>query len=160
MYVQLYYSKGDILSLFQGTGDDTRHWGPPFIEAKNGATESCYFLSVNRNKKSLAVNFQTDKGRDILTHLAAESDVLLENFVPGKLVKLGLDYETLKQIAPRLIYCSITGFGETGPYSTKPGYDVIAASIGGLMHITGPKVQIRLQTKKDFLFISHNYSKS
>ena len=126
--------------FFPDLGDDTRRWGPPFIESENGTKESCYFLSVNRNKKSLAINFQTEKGRDILTQLAMKSDVLLENFVPGKLAKLGLDYDSLREKAPHLIYCSITGFGETGPYSTKPGYDVIAASIGGLMHITGPKV--------------------
>ena len=77
-------------------GDDTRRWGPPFIESENGTKESCYFLSVNRNKKSLAINFQTEKGRDILTQLAMKSDVLLENFVPGKLAKLGLDYDSLK----------------------------------------------------------------
>ena len=76
-----------------------------------------------------------------MTKLAVKSDVLLENFVPGKLSKLGLDYDTLKEKAPGLIYCSITGFGESGPYSNRPGYDVIAASIGGLMHITGPKVR-------------------
>ena len=137
-------SRCEILSyfcdFFSDLGDDTRRWGPPFIESENGTKESCYFLSVNRNKKSLAINFQTEKGRDILTQLAMKSDVLLENFVPGKLAKLGLDYDSLREKAPHLIYCSITGFGETGPYSTKPGYDVIAASIGGLMHITGPKV--------------------
>ena len=89
---------------------------------------------------SLLSFFSPITGIDILRKLAIKSDVLVENFVPGKLAKLGLDYGTLNQIAPRLIYCSITGFGEKGPYSTKPGYDVIAASIGGLMHITGPKV--------------------
>lgn len=97
-------------------------------------------MSVNRNKKSVAVNFQTAQGRRILTELAQKSDVLLENFVPGKLAKMGLDYESLSKVAPQLIYCSITGFGETGPYSARAGYDVIAASIGGLLHITGPKV--------------------
>ena len=124
-----------------GSGDDTRNWGPPFIESQDGAKESCYFLSVNRNKKSLAINFRTEEGREILSNLAVKSDVLLENFVPGKLSKLGLDYDSLKEKAPGLIYCSITGFGESGPYSNRPGYDVIAASIGGLMHITGPKVK-------------------
>ena len=120
-------------------GDDTRHWGPPFIETEN-YKESCYFLSVNRNKKSLAVNFQTPGGKTILRNLAQKCDVLVENFVPGKLKKLGLDYESLAPEAPQLIYCSITGFGESGPYATRAGYDVIAASIGGLLHITGPKV--------------------
>lgn len=130
----------EIIKIEQpGSGDDTRNWGPPFIESEDGTKESCYFLSVNRNKKSLAINFRTDEGRKILTKLAVKSDVLLENFVPGKLSKLGLDYDSLKEKAPGLIYCSITGFGESGPYSNRPGYDVIAASIGGLMHITGPK---------------------
>ena len=93
-------SRCEILSyfcnFFSDLGDDTRRWGPPFIESENGTKESCYFLSVNRNKKSLAINFQTEKGRDILTQLAMKSDVLLENFVPGKLAKLGLDYDSLK----------------------------------------------------------------
>ena len=122
-----------------GTGDDTRHWGPPFIETEN-YKESCYFLSVNRNKKSVAVNFQTPDGKAILKNLAKKCDVLVENFVPGKLKKLGLDYDSLAPEAPQLIYCSVSGFGESGPYAQRAGYDVIAASIGGLMHITGPKV--------------------
>ena len=102
--------------------------------------ESCYFLSVNRNKKSCAVNFHTSEGQTILKELAKKCDVLVENFVPGKLSKYDLDYKSLEEIAPQLIYCSITGFGDSGPYSNRAGYDVIAASIGGLLHITGPKV--------------------
>lgn len=126
---------------FLGVGDDTRHWGPPFVQGPNGTKESSYFLSVNRNKKSVAINFQNPKGQKILTDLASKSDVLIENFVPGKLAKFGLDYDSIVQKgSPQLIYCSITGFGETGPYSSRAGYDVIAASIGGLLHITGPKV--------------------
>ncbi|GIY20143.1 succinate--hydroxymethylglutarate CoA-transferase [Caerostris darwini] len=115
-------------------GDETRNWGPPFI---NG--ESAYFLSVNRNKKSIAIDIKTAQGRDLIKKIAIKSDVLVENFVPGKLSSFGLDYENLNKVAPHLIYCSITGFGSTGPYSTRPGFDVIAASIGGLLNITGPE---------------------
>ncbi|XP_030767872.1 succinate--hydroxymethylglutarate CoA-transferase [Sitophilus oryzae] len=119
-----------------GTGDESRLWGPPFIgETK----ESCYFVCFNRNKKSVCVNIQTEKGRDIIYSLAKVSDVLVENYVPGKLDSLKLGYEHIKNIAPHLIYCSITGFGPDGPYSKRPGYDVIAASLGGLLHITGPR---------------------
>ena len=127
------------LILCKGMGDDTRHWGPPFLETDKGK-ESAYFLSVNRNKKSCAINFRTGKGQEILKDLVRQSDVLVENFVPGKLANYGLDYQSLKEIAPHLIYCSVTGFGSSGPYANRAGYDVIAASIGGLLHITGPKV--------------------
>ncbi|CAG5108872.1 Similar to SUGCT: Succinate--hydroxymethylglutarate CoA-transferase (Homo sapiens) [Cotesia congregata] len=117
-----------------GTGDECRNWGPPFLSGTKHAT---YFLSVNRNKKSVCIDFK--KGRDIIYELAKKSDVLIENFVPGKLSKMGLGYEDLKKAAPQLIYCSLTGYGYEGPYAQRPGYDVIAASVGGLMHITGPK---------------------
>lgn len=119
-----------------GAGDEARKWGPPFI---NNTPESCYFVALNRNKKSVCVDLKTTEGQDILHQLAKQSDVLVENYVPGKLDELNLGYGTLKSIAPHLIYCSITGYGPTGPYSKKPGYDVIAASVGGLLHITGPQ---------------------
>ncbi|KAF8789202.1 succinate--hydroxymethylglutarate CoA-transferase-like [Argiope bruennichi] len=115
-------------------GDETRNWGPPFV---NG--ESTYFLSINRNKKSISIDMKLPKGRDLIKELAVKSDVLVENFVPGKLSTFGLDYESLHKVAPHLVYCSITGYGSSGPYSTRPGYDVIAASVGGLLHITGPE---------------------
>ncbi|CAL1297287.1 unnamed protein product [Larinioides sclopetarius] len=115
-------------------GDETRNWGPPFV---NG--ESTYFLSINRNKKSIAIDMKMPKGRDLIKELAVKSDVLVENFVPGKLSTFGLDYESLHETAPHLVYCSITGYGSRGPYSTRPGFDVIAASESGLMHITGPE---------------------
>ncbi|GFY51135.1 succinate--hydroxymethylglutarate CoA-transferase [Trichonephila inaurata madagascariensis] len=115
-------------------GDETRNWGPPFIN-----NESAYFISINRNKKSIAVDFKQPQGRDLIKELAIKSDVLVENFVPGKLSSFGLDYSSLKQIAPHLIYCSITGYGSTGPYATRPGFDVIAASMSGLLSITGPE---------------------
>ncbi|KAG5889641.1 hypothetical protein JTB14_028920 [Gonioctena quinquepunctata] len=94
---------------------------------------------MNRNKKSVCIDLKSPKGKDIIYKLAEKSDVLVENYVPGKLDELGLGYEDLRKIAPNLIYCSITGYGPCGPYKNKPGYDVIAASVGGLLHITGPK---------------------
>ncbi|XP_058120295.1 succinate--hydroxymethylglutarate CoA-transferase [Anopheles coustani] len=113
-------------------GDESRKWGPPFMP---NSTDSVYFMAANRNKKSVCVNLKT--GREVIYELAQKCDVLVENYVPGKLDGLGLGYETLKTIAPSLVYCSITGFGSEGPYRSKPGYDVIAASMGGLLHITG-----------------------
>jgi len=118
-----------------GVGDDTRSWGPPFIEGKT--RESAYFLSVNRNKKSLSIDIKSKQGQKVIHDLAAKSDVMIENFVPGKLDSMGLGYKDIKETNPALIYCSITGFGSDGPYSTRGGYDVIAASMGGLMNITG-----------------------
>jgi formyl-CoA transferase/CoA:oxalate CoA-transferase len=113
-------------------GDDTRAWGPPFLEG-----ESAYFLSVNRNKESVTLNFKLPEGRQILERLVASADVLVENFKPGILSKLGLDYDTLRVKCPRLVYCSISGFGHTGPRSHEPGYDAIMQAEGGLMSITG-----------------------
>lgn len=119
-----------------GTGDEARKWGPPFIR---NTSETCYFVALNRNKKSVCVDLKSPKGRDILYALAETSDVLVENYVPGKLGEMNLGYEDFKKVAPHLIYCSITGYGPAGPYKSRPGYDVIAASVGGLLHITGPK---------------------
>uniref|UniRef100_A0A8C0S204 Succinyl-CoA:glutarate-CoA transferase n=2 Tax=Canis lupus TaxID=9612 RepID=A0A8C0S204_CANLF len=118
-----------------GAGDDTRTWGPPFV-----GRESAYFLSVNRNKKSIAVNIKDPKGVKIIKELAAVCDVFVENYVPGKLSAVGLGYEDIDKIAPHIIYCSITGYGQTGPLSQRAGYDTVASAFGGLMHITGPKV--------------------
>uniref|UniRef100_A0A8P0S992 Succinyl-CoA:glutarate CoA-transferase n=1 Tax=Canis lupus familiaris TaxID=9615 RepID=A0A8P0S992_CANLF len=117
-----------------GAGDDTRTWGPPFV-----GRESAYFLSVNRNKKSIAVNIKDPKGVKIIKELAAVCDVFVENYVPGKLSAVGLGYEDIDKIAPHIIYCSITGYGQTGPLSQRAGYDTVASAFGGLMHITGPK---------------------
>ncbi|XP_050953734.1 succinate--hydroxymethylglutarate CoA-transferase isoform X3 [Labeo rohita] len=117
-----------------GSGDDTRAWGPPFV-----GEESAYFLSVNRNKKSIAVNLKDPKGTKLITELAKVCDVLVENYLPGKLNEMGLGYEELSKVAPQLIYCSITGYGQTGPESHKPGYDSIASAVSGMMHITGPE---------------------
>nr|XP_006124141.1 succinate--hydroxymethylglutarate CoA-transferase isoform X1 [Pelodiscus sinensis] len=117
-----------------GVGDDTRTWGPPFV-----GTESVYFLSVNRNKKSIAVNMKNPKGAKIIRELAAVSDVFVENYVPGKLAEMGLGYEDISKIAPHIVYCSITGYGQTGPAFQRAGYDSVAAAVSGLMHITGPE---------------------
>jgi crotonobetainyl-CoA:carnitine CoA-transferase CaiB-like acyl-CoA transferase len=115
-----------------GKGDDTRGWGPPFIEG-----ESAYFLSINRNKESVTLDFKHPAGRDVLHRLLASADVLVENFRPGTLPKLGLDYATLAPMYPRLVYCSISGFGQTGPRRTEAGYDAVMQGEGGLMSITG-----------------------
>ncbi|XP_037745939.1 succinate--hydroxymethylglutarate CoA-transferase isoform X7 [Chelonia mydas] len=117
-----------------GVGDDTRTWGPPFV-----GTESVYFLSVNRNKKSIAVNMKNPKGAKIIRELAAVSDVFVENYVPGKLAEMGLGYEDINKIASHIVYCSITGYGQTGPAFQRAGYDSVAAAVSGLMHITGPE---------------------
>jgi len=120
-------------------GDDTRSWGPPYLCDEHGqpTNESAYYLSANRNKKSVAVDFTRPEGREIVRRLAAHSDVLLENFKAGGLAKYGLDYASLRAINPQLIYCSITGFGQTGPYASRPGYDALLQAMGGFMSITG-----------------------
>ncbi|KAI5606450.1 succinate--hydroxymethylglutarate CoA-transferase isoform X2, partial [Silurus asotus] len=117
-----------------GQGDDTRAWGPPFVR-----DESAYFLSVNRNKKSIAVNLKDPKGAKLITELAKSCDILVENYLPGKLDEMGLGYKDMSEAAPQIIYCSITGYGQTGSKSHKPGYDSIASAVSGMMHITGPE---------------------
>lgn len=125
----------DILKVERPkVGDDTRAWGPPFV----GKT-SCYFMSVNRNKRSICVDLKSKLGRQIIQELAIQSDVLIENYLPGKMEEYGLGFNDLKTLNPRLVYCSITGYGNTGPYASRPGYDVIASSIGGLIFVTGPE---------------------
>jgi len=122
-----------------GSGDDTRHWGPPFLKDAQGenTAEAAYYLSANRNKQSLTLDFTRSEGQRIIRELVAQSDVLLENFKVGGLAAYGLDYESLKAINPRLIYCSITGFGQDGPYATRAGYDFMIQGLGGLMSLTG-----------------------
>ena len=125
----------DVLKVEQpGTGDGSRQWGPPFIE-----NESAYFLSINRNKKSMTLNLKAEKGKEILHKLASQCDVFLENYRPGITQKLSIDYETLSKFNPRLIYCSISGYGQDGPYRVKPAYDLIGQAMGGLMSLTGEK---------------------
>ncbi|KAL3427773.1 CoA-transferase family III [Phlyctema vagabunda] len=123
-------------------GDDTRAWGPPYApykegSGKEGPGESAYFFAVNRNKKSVGLSFQHESGVNILHKLAAESDILVENYLPGTLKKYGMDFQTLHKLNPKLIYASITGYGQTGPYSSRAGYDVMVEAEMGLMHITG-----------------------
>ncbi|KAJ8117398.1 hypothetical protein OPT61_g1390 [Boeremia exigua] len=126
-------------------GDDTRSWGPPYAprldnaDSANAVGESAYYLSVNRNKKSLALSFKDKRGAEILRNLSKQVDVVIENYLPGSLKKYGLDYETLSKLNPRLIYASITGYGQFGPYSNRAGYDVMVEAEMGLMHITGPR---------------------
>ncbi|MAS26547.1 MAG: CoA transferase [Oceanospirillaceae bacterium] len=115
-------------------GDDTRGWGPPFIEDTG---ESAYFLCANRGKKSVAIDIASSEGQALIRKLAAESDVVLENFKVGGLAKYGLDFDSLKQVNPDIIYCSITGFGQSGPYAPRTGYDFLIQGMGGLMGITG-----------------------
>ncbi len=119
-------------------GDDTRAWGPPFVESVNGENLSAaYYHSTNRGKRSIAVDLKTEEGQEIVRRLAATSDVVIENFKLGGLVKYGLDYESLKKVHPKLIYCSITGFGQDGPYAALAGYDYIVQGMSGFMSITG-----------------------
>jgi formyl-CoA transferase len=119
-------------------GDDTRGWGPPYIRSANGQDElSSYFICCNRGKRSVSVDFSTDEGTAIIRCLAEQADVIVENFKPGTLRRYGLDYESLKIANPALIYLSITGFGQTGPMSDKPGYDYVFQGTGGLMSYTG-----------------------
>jgi formyl-CoA transferase/CoA:oxalate CoA-transferase len=129
-----------------GKGDDTRAWGPPFhpnVHSPNAGDsgahgESAYFMSINRNKESVTLDFKAAGGRTVLDALVAKADVLVENFRPGTLAKLGYDYTTLAAAHPRLIYCSVSGFGQYGPRSKEPGYDAVMQAEGGLMSITGP----------------------
>ena len=121
-----------------GRGDDTRSWSPPFqVGADPDEREASYFLSANRNKKSVCIDITTPDGQEVIRKLAKTSDVLIENFKTGSLIKYGLDAETLRAENPRLVYCSITGFGQTGPYAHQPGYDLLIQAMGGLMSITG-----------------------
>ena len=122
----------------RGTGDDTRGWGPPFVEAADGNhLGAAYFHATNRGKRSIELDFESEDGRRIVKKLAARSDVLIENFKVGGLAKFGLDYASLSKDNPRLIYCSVTGFGQTGPYASRAGYDLMAQGMGGIMDLTG-----------------------
>jgi crotonobetainyl-CoA:carnitine CoA-transferase CaiB-like acyl-CoA transferase len=122
-----------------GSGDDTRAWGPPYLkdEAGQPTSEATYFLCANRNKRSLTVDLAQPEGQQLVRELALQADVLLENFKPGGLAQYGLDYASLAAVHPRLVYCSISGFGQTGPYAHRPGYDFLMQGMGGLMSVTG-----------------------
>lgn len=120
-------------------GDDTRKWGPPYIADRDGrpTNESAYYLAANRNKRSIAIDIASEEGRELIHRLLAKADVLVENYKAGGLAKYGLSYEQLREHYPRLIYCSITGFGHTGPYASRPGYDFLIQGMGGIMSLTG-----------------------
>ena len=123
----------DVIKIeLPGSGDDTRSWGPPFI-----GEESAYFLSINRNKRSLTLNFKEPEAIDIFHRLVKDSDVIVENFTPGVMSRLGLDYPKVKAVNPKIVYCSISGFGQDGPYQSRPAYDQIMQGISGIMSITG-----------------------
>jgi len=126
----------EVIKIEAPGGDDTRTWGPPFIE-RGGDSSAAYYYAANRGKKSVVADFTTPEGQDFVRRLAAEADVLIENFKLGGLAKYGLDHETLSKINPRLVYCSITGFGQTGPYADRAGYDYLIQGMSGLMSITG-----------------------
>ncbi len=131
----------DVLKVeLPGKGDDTRGWGPPFLTLPDGSDdpqESAYYLCCNRNKRSAAIDLANPEGAALIRRLAAEADILVENFKVGGLVKYGLDYASIRAINPRIVYCSITGFGQTGPYADRPGYDFVAQGMGAFMSITG-----------------------
>ncbi len=130
----------DIIKIERpGAGDDTRHWGPPYLKDSDGgdSSESAYYLSSNRNKRSVTVDISQAEGQALVRRLLERSDILVENFKTGGLAKFGLSYNDLKDDFPALIYCSITGFGQTGPYSHRAGYDYLAQALGGIMSITG-----------------------
>ena len=122
----------------KGAGDDTRGWGPPFVEAADGGKlGAAYFHAANRGKRSIELDFDSEEGQRIVRKLAAKSDILIENFKVGGLAKFGLDYHSLAKDFPRLIYCSVTGFGQDGPYAKRAGYDLMAQGMGGMMDLTG-----------------------
>ncbi|WP_153506437.1 CaiB/BaiF CoA transferase family protein [Cumulibacter manganitolerans] len=124
-----------------GTGDDTRSWGPPWVEPGDGSAvrDSTYYAAANRGKRSVTVDFGTEDGQKIIRELARSSDILVENYKVGDLARRGLDYATLSKENPRLVYCSITGYGQTGPKADRPGYDIVFQAIGGMMSITGER---------------------
>ena len=129
----------DVIKIERpGSGDDTRQWGPPFVSVDGGGNEeSLYFLATNRGKRSMTLDLSDSRGQKVVHELAAHCDVVVENFKVGALARYGLDYETLKEINPSLVYCSITGFGQTGPYADRAGYDFMIQAMGGLMSVTG-----------------------
>lgn len=126
----------DVIKVEAPEGDDTRRWGPPFIE-REGDRSAAYFHATNRGKRSITCDFRTPEGQETVRRLVADADVVIENFKLGGLTKYGLDYASLSQVNPRLIYCSITGFGQTGPYAHRAGYDFIIQGMAGIMSVTG-----------------------
>ena len=132
----------DVIKIERpGAGDDTRTWGPPFLKDAAGADtpEAAYYLGTNRNKRSLTCDISKPEGQALIRELVTHCDVFIENFKVGDMARYGLDYPSLKAINPRLVYCSVTGFGQTGPYSDRAGYDYAVQGIGGLMSVTGER---------------------
>jgi crotonobetainyl-CoA:carnitine CoA-transferase CaiB-like acyl-CoA transferase len=127
----------EVVKVESPEGDDTRQWGPPFVENPDGSKDAAYFHAANRGKRSVVADFRTEEGRARVLDLVRDADVLIENFKLGGLAKYGLDYESLRQVNPRLVYCSITGFGHSGPYASRPGYDFIVQGMSGVMDLTG-----------------------
>lgn len=128
----------DVIKVESPAGDDTRTWGPPFVKGEDEERlDAAYFHACNRGKRSVVLDFTTAEGQEAVRRLAAQSDVLLENFKVGGLAKYGLDYESLRKVNPRLIYCSVTGFGQDGPYAHRAGYDYIVQGMSGIMDLTG-----------------------
>ena len=127
----------DVIKVESPQGDDTRRWGPPFVENPDGSRDAAYFHSTNRGKRSMAVDFSTAAGAERVRALAADADVVIENFKVGGLEKYDLHYERIATLNPRIVYCSITGFGQDGPYASRPGYDYIIQGMSGIMDLTG-----------------------
>src|SRR6478752_6083040 len=128
----------DVVKVESPEGDDTRNWGPPFVEGTDGGTLSAaYFHSANRGKRSITADFETEEGRALVRKLASHADVVIENFKVGGLAKYGLDAASLRAAHPRLVYCSVTGFGQTGPYAPLAGYDFMIQGMAGVMDLTG-----------------------
>lgn len=127
----------DVIKVESPAGDDTRKWGPPFVTRGDGTSDAAYFHATNRGKRSVALDFATGEGRQKALDLVRNADILIENFKVGGLARFGLDYASAAEINPRLIYCSITGFGQDGPYAPRPGYDFIVQGMSGIMDLTG-----------------------
>jgi crotonobetainyl-CoA:carnitine CoA-transferase CaiB-like acyl-CoA transferase len=130
----------DVIKVESPAGDDTRRWGPPFVHGTDGEPgDAAYFHCCNRGKRSVVADFRTPEGRQLVLELVARADVLIENFKVGGLVSYGLDYQALHTLNPRLVYCSVTGFGQSGPYAARAGYDLVIQGMGGIMDITGER---------------------
>ena len=127
----------EVIKIESAAGDDTRQWGPPFVNYADGTSDAAYFHAANRGKSSVVIDFATAAGQAKIKALIADADVLIENFKVGTLARYGLDYASLSALNPRLVYCSITGFGQDGPYASRPGYDVIVQGMSGIMDLTG-----------------------
>ena len=127
----------EVIKVESPAGDDTRRWGPPFIQRADGSRDAAYFHACNRGKRSVVADFNVPRELELVHRLAAKADVVIENFIPGSLGKFGLDYASIARLNPRVVYCSISGFGQSGPYASRPGYDAMIQGMGGIMDLTG-----------------------